>query len=114
MDLDDDGQDEMAEVAAKFASARTDVLLSGVLLILASTAFLVFIVGAAEICRRDAGEGLLVGLARSAGILDIGVFVVYAAIFGSLAASLRISELSVSADGHRFTRRRPFPLASAT
>ncbi len=76
------------EVAAKFASARTDVLLSAVLLMLAATAFLVFIVGAAEICRRQAGESLLIALARSSGILGIGVLVVYTAIFASLAASI--------------------------
>ncbi len=74
------------EVAAKFASARTDVLISSVLLIGAATAFFVFIVGTAEISRRSAGESLLVGLARSFGVVGIGVLIVYTAIFASLAA----------------------------
>jgi hypothetical protein len=76
----------VAEVAAKFASARTDVLISSVLLIGAATAFFVFIVGAAESSRRRAGESLLVSLARSFGVVGVGVLVVYTAIFASLAA----------------------------
>lgn len=81
-----DATTSAAEVAAKFASARTDVLISSVLLLGAATAIFVFIVGAAEVARRDAGESLLVSLARSLGIVGIGVLVVYTAIFASLAA----------------------------
>jgi hypothetical protein len=76
----------VAEVATKFASARTDVLVSSVLLMGTATAFFVFIVGTAEISRRTAGDTLVVSLARSFGVVGIGVLVVYIAIFASLAA----------------------------
>jgi hypothetical protein len=81
-----DATTSVTEVAAKFASSRTDVLISSVLLMGAATALFIFIVGAAEISRRVAGDSLLVSLARSFGTVGIGVLVVYTAIFASLAA----------------------------
>ncbi len=75
-----------AEIAAKFVSARTDVLVSSVLLLCLAIAFLVFIVGIADVSRRGTEESLSISLARSSGVLGVGVLVVYTAIFASLAA----------------------------
>ena len=76
------------EVAAKFASARTDVLVSSALLVGALTAFFVFAMGVTEIARRGDPAGLLSALSRSSATIGIAIFTVYTAIFASLAASI--------------------------
>ena len=75
-------------VAATFASARTDVLVSSALLIGALTAFFVFAMGVTELGRRGDRLGLLSALSRSSAAIGIAVFTVYTAIFASLAASI--------------------------
>ena len=76
------------EVAAKFASARTDVLVSSALLFGGLTAFFVFAMGVAEIARRGDQVGLLSALSRLSAAIGIAIFTVYTAIFASLAASI--------------------------
>jgi hypothetical protein len=77
-----------AEVAAKFSSARTDVLVSSVLLVAAVAAFLVFAVGVAETIRNAGRAGLLSAVARASGAVGVGILAVYTAIFASLASSI--------------------------
>jgi hypothetical protein len=77
-----------SRVAATFASARTDVLVSSALLVGALTAFFVFAMGVAEIGRRGDRIGLLSALARASAAIGIAVFTVYTAIFATLAASI--------------------------
>jgi hypothetical protein len=74
-----------AEVFAKFHTARTDVLISSVLLVAARSALLVFIVGVTEVVRGPEPD-LLRSLARSAGSLGVGLVVIYTAIFAMVAA----------------------------
>ncbi|MDX6596306.1 MAG: hypothetical protein QOE87_193 [Gaiellales bacterium] len=77
-----------AEVTAKFSSARTDVLISSVLLVAAVAAFFVFAVGVAETIRNARPAGLLPALSRSSGAVGVGILAVYTAIFASLASSI--------------------------
>src|SRR5258705_8754193 len=77
-----------AEVAAKFSSARTDVLVSSVLLVGAIVAFFVFALGVAETIRNAGGIGLLPALSHSSGAVGVGILAVYTAIFASAASSI--------------------------
>ena len=78
-----------AKVAAKFASARTDVLVSSLLLLSAIVAFFVFAVGVSEIVAAADGTGTALGsLALGGGHWRHGIVTVYTAIFASLASSI--------------------------
>lgn len=76
------------KIAATFASARTEVLVSSALLIGALTAFFVFATGVAEIARRHDRIGLLSSLSRSSAAIGVAILTVYTAIYASLAASI--------------------------
>jgi hypothetical protein len=77
-----------AEVAARFSSARTDVLVSSVLLVAAIVALFVFALGLAETIRNANGSGLFPALSRSSGAVAVGILAVYTAIFASAASSI--------------------------
>lgn len=77
-----------AEVAARFSSDRTDVLVSSVFLVLAIVALLVFAIGVAETIRNAGATGILAALSRSSGAVGVGILAVYTAIFASSASSI--------------------------
>jgi len=76
-----------AAVASKFHTERTDVLVSGALLLLTLTAALVFVVGVTELVRAGA-DATLVGVSRTAAVIGIALVAAYTAMFAGIAAAI--------------------------
>ncbi len=74
-----------SEIAASFASARTDVLVGSILLIASQVALLAFAVGVATIARDQRLLSTLIVLSAAVGIAGL---LAYATIYASVASSI--------------------------
>jgi len=85
-----DAGDSPAAVASEFASARTTVLVSGALFLIAMTLGLVFVIGLTSLPDRDGPDRALARIASASGLLVIAILTVYAASFAAIAASIHV------------------------
>lgn len=97
-----------AQVTSDFASARSTILISGALFLVAMMFGLVFVVGLTALASRHGRERLVARIGSASGLLVIALLSVYAASFAAIAAS--IGELH----GHQSLVYAVFRVISAT
>ncbi len=96
---------------ARSGFGRGASLISSVLLRGVAIAFFVIVVRAAEIARRDLGERLPIGLARSFGVVGVSITSPDAGVFGACEVIGTVLPLWVAATSIQLVRVRDAPVA---